>query len=99
MVASVLAGIATIAGPRRARALAAGYILLLIAIMADQYVRLAQDVALAPAGFVSLMVGVTVLLPWGAWPQAAIGATCLAGFAWVLGHAPGPPNFAGVTIV
>ena len=96
---SLAAGIAsrTIAG--RGHELAAGYVLLLVGVMSDQYVRLARDVALAPAGFVSLIVGVTVLLPWGAWPQAATGAACLAGFAWVLAHAPGPPNFAGVTIV
>src|SRR5712691_5437082 len=45
MIVSLCAGTATIVAParRRARSLAAGYVLLLIVIMAEQYVRLSQD--------------------------------------------------------
>jgi signal transduction histidine kinase len=68
------------------RNLAVGYILALVALMTDNYASLPRDAALAPAGFIALMVGVTILLPWGARPQAVVGAAALLGYGWVLAH-------------
>ncbi len=75
---------------RRPGALAVGYVVALIAIMADNYAALPADAGLAPAGFVALTVGVTVLLPWGARSQAIVGAATVVGYAWVLAHATQP---------
>jgi signal transduction histidine kinase len=85
---------------RRPVALAVGYVVALIAIMAHNYAELPADAGLAPAGFVALTVGVTVLLPWGARSQAIVGGATLVGYAWVLAHAPQPlvPGALGLVL-
>ena len=85
--------------PGSAMALALGYVGVLIASMAQQYSLLSTDAALAPAGFIALMVGVIVLLPWGALPQSAVAVAALAGYAWVLWQAPTAPDLQAVVLV
>ena len=84
---------------RRPGALAVGYVVALIAIMADNYAALPADAGLAPAGFVALTVGVTVLLPWGARSQAIVGAATVVGYAWVLAHATQPVSPGALGLV
>jgi len=84
---------------RRATGSALVYVLALIAVLAENYTWLPRDAGLAPAGFVAVMIGTMVLLPWGAVPQAVIGVGTLAGYAWVLVRAPGGPDFSAAGLV
>lgn len=86
-------------GQRWIAALAAGYVLVLLGILAENFTQLPADVALAPAGFGGLIVGVTILLPFGVWAQGLVGAGALLGYAWVLGHTPATPNPGAVALV
>jgi signal transduction histidine kinase len=53
----------------------------------------------AAAAFVLLCTGTTLVLPWGALPQAVACAGGLAGYAWVLGAGPGLPDLSTLAIV
>jgi signal transduction histidine kinase len=68
---------------RRASALGVAYVLALTVIMAGFSAALPDEAALTPAVLVAIMFGTTLLLPWGAGPQAIVCAGALAGFAWV----------------
>src|SRR5690349_20290357 len=84
---------------RAAMALALVYVGVLIAAIAEQYALVSNGAGLAPAGFVALMVGVIVLLPWGAPPQSTVALASLVGYGWVLAHAPSAPNLEAMGLV
>ena len=86
-------------GRRWALGTALAYVGVLTGAMAEQYTLLASEAGLAPAGFVALMVGVIVLLPWGARSQTAVAAAALAGYTWVLWHAPATGNLGAIGLV
>jgi signal transduction histidine kinase len=67
--------------------------------MALDYSTIPQDTEIAPAGFIAVVVGVMVLLPWGVWPQAVCGAGALVGFALVSWNTAGPINLGAVGLV
>ncbi len=82
----------------RATALGLGYVLLLIAMIAQQYIVLTRDAELAPAGFLATMMGVMVLMPWGAGPQALVGLACLLGYTCVV-RATGSENVGAAVLL
>ncbi|HYC23851.1 MAG TPA: GAF domain-containing sensor histidine kinase [Candidatus Bathyarchaeia archaeon] len=84
---------------RHATASALGYVLTIFIVMAHDYSTIPQDTEIAPAGFIAVVVGAMVLLPWGVWPQAVCGAGAIAGFAWVSWNTAGPVNLGAVALV
>jgi signal transduction histidine kinase len=83
----------------RGTALALAYVLLLIILITAQYIALARDAELAAAGFLATMMGVMVLLPWGATPQAVVSLACLLGYACVMCVIPGALKAGGAVLL
>jgi signal transduction histidine kinase len=74
---------------RHAPRLALAYVLALIGLIAAHYALLGE-VELATATLLALIVGVTVLLPWGAGYQLVVGAGGAVAYAWVAAHGTVP---------
>jgi signal transduction histidine kinase len=96
-----LAGGVTVLGVarRQARALALAYVVGLTAAMAATFHFLPEDVEGAAAAYVALMLGTTLLLPWGAGPQAASAVVALGGYAWNVAGASTLPSLAALCVV
>jgi signal transduction histidine kinase len=87
------------AAARRARLLALAYILVLTGGVGALLLELPDGPVIASAVLVSMTLGATLLLPWGAAPQAVVGAGAVAVYGWLHWSAPQPPNLAGLVLV
>jgi signal transduction histidine kinase len=84
---------------RRATGLALAYVLILTAGVAALLPQLPEGPAIAAAVLVTTLLGITLLLPWGAAPQAAAGVAAVAAYAWIHWHAAHTPHLAGFSLV
>jgi signal transduction histidine kinase len=89
----------TALGRGRARSLALAYVFLLTLAMTLDYGRGVGDRAAAPASFVALMMGTTLLLPWGAVPQAVSSLLAVCGYMVTLVIAPEFISFSALALV
>ena len=83
---------------RRAPLVALGYVLGLIVLISQNYALLG-DAELGMATLVAVDAGVTVLLPWGPWYQAVVGAATIVGYGWVAVHAIGHHDPSGPVLL
>src|SRR5689334_3457388 len=78
------------ASHRRAMELALGFVLLLTGTVTANFVGVRAYAESVPGTFVAIMMGVTLLLPWGARAQAVASVAALAGYATVVTTGPNP---------
>jgi signal transduction histidine kinase len=84
---------------RRAIPLAVAFVVTLTVLMSAHYASVPKDTGLAATGFIALVVGVVVLLPWGTIPQLIVGATALVEYLFVGVVAPTPEHPRSIPIV
>src|SRR5712671_2717062 len=96
LLASLLAACPGVHG--RAPLVALAYVLGLIVLISQNYALLG-DAELGMATLAAVDVGVTVLLPWGPWYQAVVGAATIVGYGWVAVHAIGHHDPSGPVLL
>jgi signal transduction histidine kinase len=84
---------------RRSMPLALCFVLLLTAAVTANYLGVRVDAESMPSTFVATMMGVTLLLPWGARPQAVASVAALAGYAAVVATGPTPLNLQTIVLL
>jgi signal transduction histidine kinase len=84
---------------RRSMGLALAFVLLLTATMTSNFIGVRADENSMPGAFVAIMMGVTLLLPWGAWAQAVASGAALVGYAAVVATGPNSPNLQTVVLI
>ena len=84
---------------RHAMPLALGFILALSGALTANFLDVRADAESMPGAFVAIMMGTTLLLPWGTGAQALASAAALGGYAAIVVTAPTAPNLQTVVLV
>ena len=83
----------------RSMPLALAFVLLLTGAMTANFLGVRADSDSMPGAFIAIMMGVTLLLPWGATAQAVASGAALVGYAAVVATGPNPANLQTVVLI